>query len=163
MSELTSYEQMAIWAVLGISLLGLAYAYLLRNQILREDKGTAKMQEIWGWIKDGANAYLSRQLRSILPFIVVLTIALFFSVYIVPPSAEAMAHYSGATPDQVTALYRPVARLCLCHGRDLLADRRPDRHAHGRARQRARRLRRRGPASATRCASPTAPAPSPAC
>ena len=79
MSELTSYEQMAIWAVLGISLLGLAYAYLLRNQILREDKGTAKMQEIWGWIKDGANAYLSRQLRSILPFIVVLTIALFFS------------------------------------------------------------------------------------
>ncbi len=75
MSELTSYEQMAIWAVLGISLLGLAYAYLLRNQILREDKGTAKMQEIWGWIKDGANAYLSRQLRSILPFIVVLTIA----------------------------------------------------------------------------------------
>ncbi|MCB0022174.1 MAG: sodium/proton-translocating pyrophosphatase, partial [Caldilinea sp.] len=101
MSELTSYEQIAIWAVLGISLLGLAYAFLLRNQILREDKGTAKMQEIWGWIKDGANAYLSRQLRSILPFIVVLTIALFFSVYIVPPSAEAMAHYSGATPDQV--------------------------------------------------------------
>ena len=101
MSELTQFEQIAIWSVLGISLLGLAYAFLLRSQILREDKGTPKMQEIWGWIKDGANAYLSRQLRSILPFIAILTVALFFSVYIVPPSAEAMAHYSGATEDQV--------------------------------------------------------------
>ena len=101
MSELTTFEQIAIWSVLGISILGLAYAYLLRTQIMREDKGTPKMQDIWGWIKDGANAYLSRQLRSILPFIGILTVALFFSVYIVPPSAEAMAHYSGATEDQV--------------------------------------------------------------
>ena len=101
MSQLSPMEQVFIWIVLGISLLGLAYAFLLRNQILREDKGTPKMQEIWGWIKDGANAYLSRQLRSILPFIAILTVALFFSVYIVPPSAEAMEHYSGATEDEV--------------------------------------------------------------
>ena len=47
MSELTQFEQIAIWSVLGISLLGLAYAFLLRSQILREDKGTPKMQEIW--------------------------------------------------------------------------------------------------------------------
>jgi K(+)-stimulated pyrophosphate-energized sodium pump len=101
MSQLSSLEQVLIWIVLGISLLGLAYAYFLRNQIMREDKGTPKMQEVWGWIKDGANAYLSRQLRSILPFIAILTVALFFSVYIVPPSAEAMEHYKGATEDQV--------------------------------------------------------------
>ena len=55
------------------------------SQILREDKGSGKMQEVWGAIRDGADAYLRRQLRSILPLIVVLTVALFFSVYIVPP------------------------------------------------------------------------------
>jgi K(+)-stimulated pyrophosphate-energized sodium pump len=43
----------------------------LRNQILREDKGTEKMQEVWGAIKDGADAYLRKQLRSILPLIAV--------------------------------------------------------------------------------------------
>ena len=101
MSNLTQFEQYAIWAVLGISLLGLLYAVMLRSQILREDKGTPKMQEVWGWIKDGANAYLSSQLRTILPFIAILTVALFFSVYIVPPSIEAMEHYAGSTPEQV--------------------------------------------------------------
>ena len=101
MSNLSQNEQLMIWGVLGISILGLLYAVFLRRQILREDKGTEKMQEIWGWIKDGANAYLSRQLRAILPFIAILTVVLFFSVYIVPPSIEAMAHYAPATPDQV--------------------------------------------------------------
>jgi K(+)-stimulated pyrophosphate-energized sodium pump len=101
MSELTQFEQWAIYGVLAVSILGLLYAVFLRAQILREDKGTERMQEIWGWIKEGANAYLSRQLRAILPFIIILTFALFFSVYIVPPSAEAIAHYPGASEEQV--------------------------------------------------------------
>ncbi|MCS6909716.1 MAG: sodium-translocating pyrophosphatase [Anaerolineales bacterium] len=93
MGDLTPFEQVAIYATLGISILGLAYAVFLRHQILREDKGTAKMQEIWGWIRDGANAYLNRQLRAILPLIGILTVALFFSVYIVPPTREAVEHF----------------------------------------------------------------------
>ncbi len=101
MSELTSIEQYSIYTVLFVALLGLGYAVLLRSQILREDKGTAKMQEIWGWIKEGANAYLGKQLRSILPLIAVLTLALFLSVYIVPPTTEALEHFEGSTPDQV--------------------------------------------------------------
>jgi K(+)-stimulated pyrophosphate-energized sodium pump len=98
---LTSFETIAIWAVFGVALLGLAYAYFLRTQIMREDKGTAKMQEVWGAIKDGANAYLSSQLRSILPMIAILTIALFFSVYIVPPSPEAQQRFKGMDLKQV--------------------------------------------------------------
>ncbi len=101
MSELSQFEQIAIYTVLGVAILGLGYALFLRNQIMREDKGTAKMQEVWGWIKEGANAYLGKQLRAILPLIGVLTVALFFSVYIVPPTKEALAHFQGATPDQV--------------------------------------------------------------
>ena len=89
MQGLTSLEAIAIWAVLGIAILGLLYAIFLRNQILREDKGTEKMQEVWNAIKDGANAYLQKQFRSILPLIAILTVVLFLSVYIVPPSPEA--------------------------------------------------------------------------
>src|SRR5687768_17247553 len=90
MQGLQPFEVIAIWAVFGVAILGLLYAIFLRNQILREDKGTEKMQEVWNAIKDGADAYLRRQLRSILPLIAILTVALFFSVYIVPPTPEAI-------------------------------------------------------------------------
>jgi K(+)-stimulated pyrophosphate-energized sodium pump len=101
MQGLTFLEAIAIWAVFGIAIVGLLYALFLRSQILREDKGTEKMQEVWGAIKDGADAYLRKQLGSILPLIAVLTVALFLSVYIVPPSDEALKRFASNTPDQV--------------------------------------------------------------
>ena len=101
MIQTTSFESTALWIVLGIALVGLAYALLLRRNILREDKGTPKMIEIWEAIKQGADAYLTKQLRTILPLIAVLTIALFFSVAVVPPSPEALERFPGLTPDRV--------------------------------------------------------------
>ena len=92
---LSAFEQIAIWSVLGVALLGLLYALFLRKQIMREDKGDAKMIEVWNAIREGADAYLRKQLISILPLIGVLTFALFFSVYIVPPSEEALQRFSG--------------------------------------------------------------------
>ncbi|MBL0059199.1 MAG: sodium-translocating pyrophosphatase [Elusimicrobia bacterium] len=101
MHGLTLFEQSAIWCVLGVAILGLWYAVFLRRQIMREDAGTPKMKEVWTAIKDGADAYLGQQLKSILPLIGVLTVALFFSVYIVPPSEEAMERFSGMTEERV--------------------------------------------------------------
>jgi len=101
MQGLQPIEEIAIWAVFGIAIIGLLYAIFLRSQIMREDKGTSKMQEVWNAIKDGADAYLRSQLKSILPLIAVLTIALFFSVYIVPPTPEAMERFSGSSEDKV--------------------------------------------------------------
>jgi len=101
MSGLTPMEQIAIWSVFGVAILGLLYAVFLRRQIIREETGTPKMKEVWTAISDGADAYLTRQLRSILPLIVILTIALFFSVYIVPPSPEAMERFLGASEESV--------------------------------------------------------------
>jgi len=101
MQGLQNFETIAIWAVFGVAILGLAYAIFLRAQILREDKGTPKMQEVWGAIKDGADAYLRKQFKSILPLIGVLTVALFLSVYVVPPSPEAQERFSTMTEDQV--------------------------------------------------------------
>ncbi len=101
MLETTTFEMIALWVVLGIALIGLGYALFLRRQVMAHDKGSTKMIEVWEAIKQGANAYLSKQLKTILPFIIVLTVALFFSVYIVPPSAEALERFSNLNPDQV--------------------------------------------------------------
>src|SRR5512141_1756167 len=101
---LTQLETVAIWAVFAVAWLGLGYAVFLRSQILREDKGTEKMQQVWGAIRDGAEAYLGRQLRSIIPLIVILTIALFFSVYIVPPSPEAQQRFPGMDDNSLRLL-----------------------------------------------------------
>src|SRR3990172_4487896 len=101
MQGLTPFEQTAVYSVLGIAVLGLLYAVFLRAQTLREPKGTARMLEVWNAIRQGADTYLRRQLRSILPLIIVLTAALFLSVYIVPPSPEALERFPGLSPDGV--------------------------------------------------------------
>ena len=97
----SAFEVVAIWGVLLIAFLGLGYALLLRSQIMRYDKGSAEMQEVWGAIRTGADAYLGRQLKSILPLILVLTGVLFFSVYVIPPSEEALRRFSSFHPDMV--------------------------------------------------------------
>ena len=98
---LTLFEHVAIWSILGISITGLLYALFLRREVLREDKGSEKMLQVWNAIREGADAYLGKQLRSILPLIIVLTFALFYSVYIVPPSSEAMERFIGHSESQV--------------------------------------------------------------
>src|SRR4051794_26672359 len=90
---LSSFESSAVIVVLVISLLGIVYAFVLRARILAQDKGTPRMQEVWGFIKDGANAYLSRQFRTIVILIGILTLVLGASVLIIPPTAEAVERF----------------------------------------------------------------------
>src|SRR5512136_2223221 len=116
MHGMTPFETYALFGVLGVSILGLAYAVFLRWQILKEDKGTQKMQDIWNSIKLGADAYLTRQLRTILPFIGLLVVALFFSVWIVKPTPEALEEVpklfgQDANVTLVIALARAIAFL----------------------------------------------------
>lgn len=104
MQGLSSFEAIAIWVVFGISIASLLYAFYLRANILREDKGTEKMQEVWGAIRDGADAYLTSQSKSILPLIAVLTVVLFASVYVVPPTPEALQQFSQYDEGAVTLI-----------------------------------------------------------
>ncbi len=90
---LNSFEQIAILCVVLTSFVSLVYAWFLRGQVLKKDKGTEKMQEVWNAIRVGADSYLSRQLRTILPAILLLMVALFLSVYVVPPSVEAQGEF----------------------------------------------------------------------
>jgi len=101
MQALTAFEQSAVLSVVGIAILGLVYALFLRTQVLREPTGTPRMQEVWNAIRVGADTYLRRQLSSILPLIAVLTVALFLSVYIVPPSPEALERFDSLDSDSV--------------------------------------------------------------
>lgn len=94
---LNNFEQIGILSVLVVAFVSLIYAWLLRGVVLKKDKGTAKMQEVWEAIKIGADSYLSRQLKTILPAVGLLFIALFLSVYVVPPSHEAKLEFPANT------------------------------------------------------------------
>ena len=94
MRELSGLEQGLLWGVIGVAFISLIYAYWLWRDTLRRDKGTPAMQKVWNAIKTGANAYLQRQLRTMLPILVLLAIVLFFSVYVVQPSEEALSVFA---------------------------------------------------------------------
>ncbi len=89
----TPFEQIAVLGVLVVALISLLYAWLLRGKVLKKDKGTQVMQDVWNAIREGADGYLSRQLKTILPAIALLTIALFLSVAVVEPSTEAQQEF----------------------------------------------------------------------
>ena len=97
----TPFEVAAIWTVLVIAFFGLAYAMFLRRQVMASDKGTEKMQDVWDGIRLGANAYLKRQLKTIVPLIFVFTVVLFLSVYVVPPTEESKLRFVGYSDESL--------------------------------------------------------------
>jgi len=105
---LNDFEQIAVIMVVVTAFISLIYAWLLRGNVLNKDKGTEKMQEVWNAIRIGADSYLNRQLKTILPAIGLLTVALFLSVYIVPPTAEALEEFPNNTTI-IIALGRTIA------------------------------------------------------
>jgi K(+)-stimulated pyrophosphate-energized sodium pump len=104
-------EQAMMFIVLAIAFVALAYAFWLRNYIMAADKGSAEMQRHWGYIRDGANAYLRTQLRTIVVMIVLLTIAMFLSVFVVKPTPEANEYFDGNEDKAriIIALFRAFA------------------------------------------------------
>ena len=97
------FEQVMIFIVFAIAFIALGYAYLLARQTFAAEKGTDSMQRIWGFIKDGANAYLRTQLRTIVILIAVLAVAMFASVYLVKPTGEANELFCQANVNQAYA------------------------------------------------------------
>ena len=100
-SALELFEQYAIFGVLAVAFIGLWYTWFLKKQVMANDTGTGKMVEVWTAIKQGADAYLKKQLKSILPMIGILTVCLFLSVYIVPVSQEAKIRFSNYDDETV--------------------------------------------------------------
>ena len=107
--QLNDFEQIAVIGVLVIAFISLMYAWLLRGTVLNKDKGTRRMQEVWNAIRLGAESYLNRQLKTILPAIGLLTVALFLSVYVIPPSNEAVNEFGETNARIIIAIGRSVA------------------------------------------------------
>ena len=64
-------EQM-LFLVPVVGLLGLLFAVILRQQVVKEDPGTDKMREIADAIAEGANAFLASEYRILVVFVAVL-------------------------------------------------------------------------------------------
>jgi K(+)-stimulated pyrophosphate-energized sodium pump len=73
----TGFEKGAMIAVLVVAVLGLLYAWYLTRQIMAKPVGNEKMQKIAKAIRDGGNAYLKRQFKTILLLIVILAAFIF--------------------------------------------------------------------------------------
>lgn len=91
--HLTLLETIGVWSVIAIAIISLIYAWMLKREVMSADTGTPKMIEIWTAIQEGSNAYLSRQAKTIMPFIGVLVFALFASVWVASPTPEAQEMY----------------------------------------------------------------------
>lgn len=94
MGELSSLETTMLYGVIGVAFMSLVYAYWLYRDTIRREKAGEDMQKVWRAIKAGANAYLARQLKSMLPLLAGLTVVIFLSVYVVSPSQEALAMFN---------------------------------------------------------------------
>lgn len=70
-------ETLLLVLILGISVLGLVAAYVLARWVLARGLGTEGMQRISNAIKDGAEAFLRRQNRTILMLALLVAAALF--------------------------------------------------------------------------------------
>ena len=79
-----------IFIVIGV--LGLAFAGYNYVAIQKKPAGTAKMQEISGYIREGAFAYLKKQYSILAVFIILLAIILFLFI----SGATAVAYVVGA-------------------------------------------------------------------
>ena len=106
-------EQAMIGLVILASIVSLVYAWWLRKGVLKLPKGTEQMQTVWNGIREGALSYLDRQLKSILPILVVLSVLLFFTVYITHPERGTLELF-GSSPEEIA-----TAQLLVGIGRSI--------------------------------------------
>lgn len=67
---------MELWLVIACGLAAIVYGVITTSQLLAADAGSPRMQEIAGFIAEGAQAYLKRQYLTIAVVGVVILLAL---------------------------------------------------------------------------------------
>ena len=66
-----------VWFIMGVSVVSLFMAWIFTREVLGADTGTAAMQAIALAIKQGAEAFMKRQYRTIYTFSVILAVVIF--------------------------------------------------------------------------------------
>ncbi|MBP2234959.1 K(+)-stimulated pyrophosphate-energized sodium pump [Sinorhizobium kostiense] len=78
--------------VIACGLLSVAYAIWAAQSVMAADQGNARMQEIAGFIREGAQAYLTRQYKTI----AVVGVVVFIAAWVLLSSAAAVGFLIGA-------------------------------------------------------------------
>lgn len=75
-----------IWGVAAIGLVALVLGAVLQRQVVAAAAGTERMQEIAGAVEEGAHAYLRRQFRTLIIFVVLV----FALLLLLPADSEGV-------------------------------------------------------------------------
>src|ERR1700677_356349 len=70
--------RMYLWIALGVGVLALLAALMLARAVIASDTGTPEMRAISDAIREGAEAFLKRQYKTIGAIAVVLALVVFF-------------------------------------------------------------------------------------
>src|SRR5271156_4518693 len=79
--------RMYLWVALLVGVLALVAAWMLARAVIASDTGTVEMQSISNAIREGAEAFLRRQYRTIGAIALVLAVVLFFGYHLSPRTA----------------------------------------------------------------------------
>jgi len=85
-----------LYIVLFAALIALAFGYFWLQKTLKQDPGSERMQGVASAVQEGAMAYLGRQVRTMIPLVIVIALGLFILYYnqygkIAPESAMKLA------------------------------------------------------------------------
>jgi len=109
--HLDPFEQLVLIGVIIVAILSFIYSWWLKQDVMKQDTGTDDMKQVWSAIKEGADAYLRKQLKTILPIVILMTGALFLSVYLI--------HTSEAAQYELEAFDKQTRTLILAIGRTI--------------------------------------------
>ncbi len=93
-------EWKILWFVLISAFIALGYGAYLARRTIREDPGSQAMQDVATAIEEGALAYLARQVKTMIWFVIAITVGLFFmyrSIYegMLLPLGVSLAFFMG--------------------------------------------------------------------
>ena len=84
-----------VYISLAAGIVAILFAAYLVRSVLKEDKGTAKMQQISEAIREGAMAFLNREYRTIAVFAVIIALVLTFVLGLIGGEAYTIKWQAG--------------------------------------------------------------------
>src|SRR6266853_6116552 len=88
---LTGLQQIILWAVLTSALISLIFGLWLVRLVLSADPGPKSMTDVADAVFEGSMAYLRRQVKTMLIFVVIVAIGLFFMYRSVYPDRPSLS------------------------------------------------------------------------
>ena len=89
--HLTGNQLVILWAVLASALVALLYGWSLARTVLAASPGAKSMTDVADAVEEGAMAYMRRQVKTMIWFVIVIALALFFMYRRVYPDNLTLA------------------------------------------------------------------------